>query len=345
MSVAIMPLHAQKRGAVPEGAASAPDRPLVLQAQDTIKTQFEGKLLNKTVCDDDGNIYARNYVFQKAVDGTLQQIPIQKIKPDGTLAESYRVTDAGADLSADDFFVSNAGDMYVSASNSKGENFLISFASDGSIKSKTRIERDGMMTYQVAIFKAGEILLSGTEGEKGHTPFAGVFGTDGKLIGKLASSGDEEFKKAAEAGDPNFAPQSTGGYGNTSVHLGEAAAGSDGNVYLMRSSLPALVYAINPRGEVLRTIKIDPGESSMVAIALKSAPGKLAVVFRERSSGGHYGVGGLVRVVDYEGNALATYLLKGPQDLGFFACYVPPSFEFVNTRKDGFNYRTKAEPR
>src|SRR5262249_31146042 len=189
--------------------------------------------------------YARNYVFQKAVDGTLQQIPIQKIKPDGTLAESYRVTDAGADLSADDFFVSNAGDMYVSASNSKGENFLISFASDGSIKSKTRIERDGMMTYQVAIFKAGEILLSGTEGEKGHTPFAGVFGTDGKLIGKLASSGDEEFKKAAEAGDPNFAPQSTGGYGDTKGHLGGGAAGGAGHGLVTESRCAAAVVAVN----------------------------------------------------------------------------------------------------
>ena len=159
ISLALGPLYAQKRGAVADGTASVPDRPLVLQAQDTIKTQFEGRLLSKTVCDDDGNIYARNYVFQKSVDGNLEQVPIQKIKPDGTLAQSYRITDAGDELSADDFFVSNGGDMYVAASNSKGENFLISFASDGSIKSKTRIERDGMMTYQVAIFKAGEILL------------------------------------------------------------------------------------------------------------------------------------------------------------------------------------------
>jgi hypothetical protein len=120
-------------------------------------------------------------------------------------------------------------------------------------------------------------------------------------------------------------------------------AGSDGNIYLMRSSSPAVIFAISPAGEITRTIKIDPEDPSMFPTNLKSAPGNLAVVFHKGR--GSTSVDGIVKVVDYEGHPISSYLLTGSWSGGALACYTPPSFVFINTKSDGFAYRFNAEPK
>src|SRR5690349_17882723 len=94
--------------ASPPGA----DRPRALTMDTAIKTRVKGKPFSKVTCDDDGKLFLRLYIMEKAVDGTAFQVPIQKIKSDGSLGPSFKVTDAQADLSAADFVVSPTGDLF-----------------------------------------------------------------------------------------------------------------------------------------------------------------------------------------------------------------------------------------
>jgi hypothetical protein len=217
LSTAFLHVHAQEKGAAPRGAATSQDRSLTLETSKTIKTQMQGRPFAKLACDDDENVYARLYILQKAMDGTAFQAPVQKIKLDASLGESFKITDAGSDMSAADFFVSRTGEVYVAAWTSQGDNFLVSFSGDGSFKSKTKIEGPGVTLYQLAVFKTGEILLSGTEGDGDHSPFTAVFNPSGKLIKKLDSPEDQAFKNSAVSGDSNFAAQSTGAMGTQAL--------------------------------------------------------------------------------------------------------------------------------
>jgi hypothetical protein len=336
-------LDAQDKGGAAKAEPPVSERLLNLEATDIIKTQVQGSPFNRVGCDEDGNIYVRIYGLESARNGNLLQVPIQKVKTDGSLAETFEITSFDPDASGADFFVASQGELYQSAWKNRNEMYLVRFASDGSMKSKTKLETSYFMPHQVAVFKSGEILASGTIGEKGHTPFTGIFDASGKLISKLSASHDDLLKKGAETGDADVVSQRAGGAGITAVTLGDAVPGSDGNIYLMRSISPAAVYVISPGGELLRVLKVDAGDTTLFPIGMRGAPGKLAITFHH----GHddLSVDGILKVIDYEGNPIATYGLKASWAGGPLACYTPPQFTFVNTRKDGFLYFFKAEPK
>jgi hypothetical protein len=128
------------------------------------------QMIDKTACDSDGNVYGRVW----AGDGSgTAQLPVQEITSEGTLATNFRV--AGASQNTDlakGIFVSDAGDLYQAARMANGV-YIVKFAEDGSVKSTVKLETDPRLVdpWQLAVFKAGEYLLSGLTGKDHRTPY------------------------------------------------------------------------------------------------------------------------------------------------------------------------------
>jgi hypothetical protein len=140
-----------------------------------------------------------------------------------------------------------------------------------------------------------------------------LFDGTGKLLRKIYEPEDEEARIKREAGEYDFVPEGTPDTGNYFAIKGDAALGSDGNVYLLRST--GLLYVISHKGDVLRKMRIAPPEPGMVAYALKAAQDKLAALFLYRGK-----AVGRIQVIDYEGRPIAERADPGTAN-AFLACY------------------------
>jgi hypothetical protein len=321
------------------GDAAKSATALSLNVTGTVESQFSGPIFGHVKCDEDGNVYLRGFTSERSLGHTLHQTPIQKVKADGTVAEYFSINGLEGQFWAKDFFVTADGKVSQIVYTSKEEFYVFEFSADGSVKGKTTIQTDYFSPNQLAVFKSGEFLLSGTLGKGEHTPFTGVFSSSGKLIRKVTTQKDDESAASAEAGDPNVVPSN--GQGNLAVLYGEAVAAVDGNVYLMRSGSRAWVHAVSPSGEVLRSFYVDSGDSGLVAASMKAAPGRLVIAFRRGNVAGI-----LLKVVDLEGNPIGEYAsTENKFPAAFMACYLPPAFIFTQPNAQGLLRLHKAEPR
>jgi hypothetical protein len=203
--------------------------------------------------------------------------------------------------------------------------YIVKFAKDGSVKSTVKLEADPRLVdpWQLAVFKAGEYLLSGLTGKDHRTPYTAVFETNGKLVKEIYEPEDEEARLKAETG-------------NRFVGFGDVAAGSDGNVYLLRGTSPALVYVVSPAGQVVRKLHIDTGSPDFVAGDIKLHAGRLAIGFN--------GPNNLVMVTDLEGRTIASYAVdRHKPDWPALACYDGEGFTFVTAYAEKELYLLKAK--
>jgi hypothetical protein len=319
--------HGQNSPAATPKASPPPVVSSHLQITASTKAQSVGStLVGNAKCDDDGNIYARTE-HPEDEDDNGTKVPVQRIRPDGSVTGSFRVTDAGPDISAMDFFVSGDGKVYEDAWTHDGKFVhILEFSSDGSLKSNLALDPEtSIYPYQIAVFKSGEFLVSGLHGLHVQTPFTAVFDTKGKLIKKIYEPEDEDSRQKAEAGDAAFVSDS--GYGNYYASHGDVALGSDGNAYLLRAVSPALIYVISPKGEVVRKLRIESSDPGWVARTIRSASGRLAISFAQR---GHFN--GIIRVVDLQGNAIVDYISDDKNIYpGFLSCYTPMGLTFLTT--------------
>lgn len=329
-----MAQHDGTTGADLVNAAPVPVQPRPLEITAKVKTVLSGALLGRAACDEDGNIYLRPYVSQRVSGLPSSASPVQKMKPDGTLAELFQNSDAdGAKLPFRDA-VSADGKVHQAAWTRDGTIYVISFAKDGSSKSKTRIQTDSFLPYQLAVFKSGEFLLSGTKGKDGHTPFTAVFSSDGKLLKEVTEPEDEDLAKKAESGE-DYVSANGATFANSAVEFGDAVSGSDGNVYLMRATSPAQIYVVSPHGEIVRKLRIDPGRSGYVAHTIRAAKDGIAITFGipwEKADT-------IIKMVGYSGDPIATYE-STEQSLNpmLFACFAQGSFTFLATSRDNAVY-------
>src|SRR5450631_2529887 len=261
------------------------DVPSHLQVARTTGVPFAGWWGGKARCDDDGNVYL--HLMNAETERQYLKVsrsPISKISPNGSLGVTFRITDAGPDLSAIDFFVSGKGDVYQAAwSKTNPAAHVIAFSKDGSVRSTVSLDAPFFTPYQIVVFSSGELLVSGTEGPENRAPYSAVFGPGGNLIKKIYEPEDEDSRRRAEAGEPNFQSDYTNS-GNLSVWHGDAALGSDGNAYLLRAVSPALIYVISHKGEIVRKLLIESPGSGLVAERVRSAAGRLAITFLESHS-------------------------------------------------------------
>jgi hypothetical protein len=290
------------------------------------------QMIDKTTCDSDGNIYARVWAGD---DSGTARLPVQEITPEGTLTRKFRA--AGVSQNNDlakGIFVSDGGDVYQAARTANGI-YVLEFTNDGSVKSTIKLEADPSLVdpWQIAVFKAGGYLLSGLTGKDHRTPYTAVFDANGKLVKKIYELEDEEARRKAESGDTEYTRSNAG---NRFVGFGDVAAGSDGNVYLLRGTSPALVYVISPTGQLVRKLHIDAGNTDFVAGDIKSHAGRLAVGFTGPSS--------LVIVTDLEGKTTASYTVdRHKPDWPALACYDSEGFTFVTVYAEKELYLLKAK--
>jgi hypothetical protein len=238
------------------------------------KVPFLGGLAGRAKCDAEGNVHLRptdGETFERY--HPTSALPIRKIKPDGSLAGSFSVADAWPGLWAIDFFVTADGKVYQAARSETDRSvYLVSYLPNGSPGSKIRLDADLFVPYQLAVFPSGEFLVSGIHGAENRTPFTAVFSADGKLVKEIYESEDEDSRRRAEAGEVGFRPNAIDS-SNDFIAKGDVAAGSDGNVYLLRAASPALVYVISSKGEVVRKLRIESPGSGLSAARLKSSRG------------------------------------------------------------------------
>jgi hypothetical protein len=291
---------------------------------------FSGAWAGKARCDDGGNLYVhlidpdtrRQY-------GKASRSPISRIKPDGSLAGTFKITDVSPDLFSLDFFVTGDGKLFQAATSSREKAvYVVLFDNNGSFKSKIRLEAEYFVPYQIVAFPRGEFLLSGTLANTAgfhRTPFTAVFDSTGTLIKRIYEPEDEESRQHAAQGDPELTSEYTA-TGNTSVWHGDAVLGSDGNAYLLRATSPALIYVISPRGEVIRKLRVESPGAGLKAQRLKSSSGRLAIGFIENAS-----TAGQVKIVDFQGKSLAQHASQDRRtNPGLPSCYNSSYFTFLS---------------
>lgn len=319
-------------------APVAQNKDVHLQLTTSAKTPLEGALVGKARCDHDGNLYVR---VAGAGDRENSALPIRKITPDGRLAATFTLANVVPNVRTMDFFVTNEGKVYEEAWTKSGSEFVFTFSSDGSLLAKVELDADAFVPYQIGVFDSGRFLLSGTRANPGgrhHTPFTAVFDLSGQIVKQVYEPEDDNMRQRAEAGDRDFVTES--GTSNSSVYEGDAALGSDGNIYLLRAVSPALVYVVSSKGEVIRKLQVESPKPGLVAQRIRSASGNLAISFLEKNS-----TAGTTEVVDLHGKMIAEYTSDDERVYpGLPGCYTRSGFTFVND--DGSNvFLYKAEPK
>jgi hypothetical protein len=305
--------------------------PATLQIVSDAKINFPG--FGPVECDANGNIYARKD------DGSLgrefMRAPVEKLRADGGTSGSFGLEGTGLDGHVEGFFVDSDGEVYLlawaHAIDQAGYHlYVVKFGAGGSLESKIQLDLSNrVLAGLIAVFKSGEILISGRDK---FTPYTGVFASSGKLIKEIYEPEDEELRIRAQKGDPDVLANSN--FGNEAVERGGVVVGSDGNAYLMRHTSPALIYAISSHGEVIRKLRIN---TDGLPQDIHSFAGGLVLWFT-RSGGSP------LRIVDLEGNPVANYGFPSGF-AGTLACYAPPSFTFFDTTSKDDEHLYTAQPK
>jgi hypothetical protein len=283
------------------------------------------------MCDDEGNIYARLLAPKASNGGTgVFRLPIEEITPEGRLAQTFRVTDISDEVSGKHIFVLGDGTVYQLAITAEGI-YAVEFSKDGGVKRKVRLEisSPSVQPWDLAVFREGGYLLTGEAGKDNRTPYTAVFDSSGRLVKNIYEPEDEGARRKAESGDIAYAPSIRG---NRFVSQGAIAAGSDGNVYLLRGASPTLIYAISSKGEVVRKLHVDTGPD-FDARRIESHAGKLAIGFEGPTT--------LVKIIDLEGKAIASYTVGGEGHMDL-ACYSPQGLTFIASRPAERSYLLRA---
>jgi hypothetical protein len=209
------------------------------------------------------------------------------------------------------------------------------FTVDGKLESRTTLDPPAILPYQFAMFPSGEILVSGLEQNhsrhflSAHKSFTAIYDAHGHLVKRLLFDEDAEIDAAAEAGDVRytFGPMA----GNRGISSGKARLGSDGNVYLMRRTSPAIVYVIAATGELVRTLTIEPGNIGQMPFGMQVADRRIAMEFSLHCSGDRCEGVSFTIADAVTGRKVADY--ADDNVFGDFACYSakPERFTFLLT--------------
>ncbi len=315
----------------------------------TLRSPWRGT----AICDGAGNVYMR--LLGSEGPGTQERaaVPVREITASGDVVKTFHILDAfpndvtgkGVDLLGRGVFVTPDNRVFQTA-DVHGETFVVEFAQDGSVKAKTRLVANDLVqawTWHFAVFKSGGYLLTGATGRDHLTPFTGVFAADGRLVKKIYEPEDEEARQKSATTD--WDPHPVGDTrGIDFVRFGDAAPASDGNMYLLHgTSSLALVYVISPAGDVVRKLRIEAGDSDLVARSIKSYAGRLAIQFDKWIDTDSQQ--SLIKVTDLQGNSIANYRIRpvvGNRSL-YLAGYGSDGFTFVPYHSDDKLYLVKAK--
>lgn len=344
---------------------------LPLRLRDTTIVAGQGSVMITlpAKCDAEGNIYLRG----GSGLGNYLATPLIKLSREGKRAAVFTLgTAPGFDDEAtyEDFAVDARGKVYLLAFR-RGEGkedvkqVIVAYDSDGSYDST--IELDALFhSGHLAAFPSGGFLASGERIEevdgvfrRTGKPFTAVLDRHGKVLKELALPGDiEREEEKEEPGPPepadkkpvaaaNAEPEPRGGATRLAAqefdiafNFGSAAAGEDGNVYLMRAASDPRVYVIAPDGTVVRTLTLAaPSKQSQPSPVFQAAAAKIVVGFHELESAGKARRDLFVIANAETGETLAHYV--GTTELGSaVACYTPNGFTFLGAEAGRMVIRT-----
>jgi hypothetical protein len=297
---------------------------LALHASSTVNVASEmgGAFMSPSKCDADGNLYIRKYATDRPLLG-----PVVKIDPDGkrtALFDPSAFSQLALDR-ADAFSPASDGGMYQIAQSglSKPRVYVLHFSSDGSPSSPIRLDAN-FEVYTFAAFADGNFLVSGmkrdvqNKNDRGRN-FTAVFSADGRELAQLSfpeALGSAKAGAKSNAGAHQNEGQKDVEKSVPMLDLADAEVGSDGNLYVMRGSSPALVYVIASSGKIMKTIKIAAALRGATPSAFHVSGNRLAISFLNEESQSQ-----TVIVADAQsGRKIASY--ADPAGLGpSFACY------------------------
>ena len=261
-----------------------------LRIVDTIHTKIgEVSTIAPDRCDADGNIYMRPY----AIGYRFGWGQIQKYNLKG---ENTATFSAQTGYLPAQFFVDGDGTVNVMAVDAKQlaevmtrevrafpDIYILRYKKDGTFDHKTKLEKTFVPSGSFVAFPTGEILVSGIEAQTGSgkppsTPFTGLFNESGELLRRITNKDDDWIDKAVAAGDTTKVAPGRGA--NPAVARGQALIGSDGNAYILRRTLPAIVYVISRGGGLVRTLSLSSGEPARFPSIMLENQGRLAIVFQ-----------------------------------------------------------------
>jgi len=278
-------------------------------------------------CDGSGNIYARLANQEGGPDGYLLA-PIRQITPAGRMGVIFKVGGTWPEVGAGRGVSVDSNGVVYQAAIAFGGVYVVAFAKDGSVKSKTKLATGEYVDpWHLAVFDSGRFLVSGTAGKDLHTPYVGVFEAEGALVRRIYEPEDEEARKKADLKDSEFTHDN--GRGNDFVDRGDATLGPDGNVYLLHGTSSVLLYVISERGEVIRKIRIGANGSGLAFRGISANAGQLAIGLARfgRTE---------VHITSLDGGLLGSYNLDGNEaDVLSLACYYSRGFTFVGTGSKG----------
>jgi hypothetical protein len=273
-----------------------------------VPSETGGAFMSSSKCDSDGNLYIRKYSVDRPMLG-----PIVKIDLDGkriALFDPAVFSQLVLDR-ADAFSPAPDGGLYQIAQSGvlKPRIYVLHFSSDGSPSSSTRLNAD-FEVYTFAAFIDGNFLVSGVQrdvqnkDDRGHN-FTAVFSADGRELAQLsfAAASQKDAKQDAGKSPPT-------------LDLADAEVGSNGNLYVMRRSSPALVYVIASSGKIMDTLKVDGPRTGSAPSSFHVSINQMAVSFWNEETKSQTMV-----VADAQtGRKIASY--SDPAGLGsMFACF------------------------
>jgi hypothetical protein len=293
-------------------------------------------------CDADGNVYLKS-----DTDGFPD---IHKISPKGERMASFVPTSC-SDIKvhlAGEFFVASDGRVYQVAVPPDGmQPFVLVFDDDGTCHSKIKLDTPfPFKPSQLVTFPSGNMLSSGMRWRpqlKSYMFYTALFSSSGTILKDIDFESDAT---TATHGDSAGSVKETEQEQTHSLSRGAMLLAPDNNAYLMRSGAGATIYAISEGGSVIRSFRVDAGESDVMACGMHLAGNRIAVLF-----GGSNASRALIKVVDLEGKPLAQYsapIKNGRSTLSLtFACYSypPEAFTFLDTTKDEKLVLQTVEPR
>lgn len=299
---------------------------LTLRATSTMSVASEmgGAFMSPSKCDADGNLYIRKFATDRPLLG-----PVVKIDPDGkrtALFDPAAFSQLALDR-ADAFSPAPDGGLYQIAQVGilKPRIYVLHFSSDGSPSSPTLLDAD-LEVYTFAAFTDGNFLVSGVkrdvqnQKDRGRN-FTAFFSADGRELAQLTfQEPTQQNEKAGKVGTKPAARPMANAHDTAMaapmLDLADAEVGSDGNLYVMHSSSPVLVYVIASSGKIMKTLKVAAPAKSGAPSAFHVSGNRLAISFWNDETQGQ-----TVVVADAQtGRRIATYV--GAGELGpSFACY------------------------
>lgn len=283
-------------------------------------------------CDAEGDIYLRGYQV-----GDYLAAPVTKLSADGTKRVEFNLRKVQGFDKAEiyDFAVGLHGDVYLLASTSLKERKIARFSDSGEFESSVTVDAP-FLPQKFDVFPSGQFLVAGEElSEKTWAPTGGPFDAlvdaSGRVTARVHLTGDVV---AASAGSPqkNSEPKSALSEQQqkdmVAIELGSVSIAEDGNVYLMRATNPPVVYVLDPSGNQVRKLEIQPPDKGFVVVTSKVAYDKIVVQFErklESAPGGEQ----LLSLVDEQTGRREIDYISTSEIGGMFACYTPNFLSFL----------------